>query len=85
MKLEDLLPALQKLDGLDEKEFYIFFPNGHKVVEGDFVIEKSRYKENTYFFRYVCKPPEEWPVCMVGGHDTECMCNLGFTPRWRNK
>lgn len=27
---------------------------------------------------------DNWPECMVGGHDAGCMCNLGFTPRWRN-
>ena len=26
---------------------------------------------------------DNWPECMVGGHDDGCMCNLGFTPRWR--
>lgn len=26
---------------------------------------------------------EGWPECMAGGHDDGCLCNLGFTPRWR--
>lgn len=26
---------------------------------------------------------EDWPECMVGGHDDGCLCNLGFTARWR--
>lgn len=88
MKLCDLIAELHKLESLADIDVGILFPYGKHVVKtGDFVIEQSKYTNNLIYLRYVHLPEVDYQEqeCMVGGHDTGCMCNLGFTPRWRNK
>lgn len=87
MKLCDLISALNKLDGLDDKEVKVLFPEYIErkwiVNNCDFEIQEGR--DGISIYLRVIKPDLEDQSCMVGGHDVDCRCFSGFKPKWRER
>lgn len=82
MKVIELIEKLKEFPNDSEVAVYFWDGERKQTLCTDFIIEKLRYENKPVCFVSI-EPEREWPVCLVGGHDTGCMCNLGFTPRWR--
>lgn len=80
MKVKELIDKLANYDS--DTEIYLYIWDTREFItksEPLASIQHSREVSNSIFLL-----ADNWPECMVGGHDEGCMCNLGFTPRWRN-
>lgn len=80
MQVRELIEKLKQFES--DTEVYLYVWDGHELKSKStplISIETSRVnKDNSIHLL-----GDNWPECMVGGHDTGCMCNLGFTPRLR--
>ncbi len=87
MQVRELIDKLKQFESDTEVCIYYWDENLKQSRMEDFSIEQYRYgrmfKEGGICF-VTNQPAYEKQECMVGGHDDGCMCNLGFTPRWRN-
>lgn len=81
MKLVDLMAALQKFDGIEDREIYLY--TWDNVIKKPIISELKSIEESKIGLGGLFLLAEGWPECMAGGHDDGCLCNLGFTPRWR--
>lgn len=81
MQVRELIEKLRQFES--DTEVYLYVWDGQELKSKStplISIEKSRnYEYGIYLLG------ENWPECMAGGHAEGCMCNLGFTPRWRNR
>lgn len=79
MKVSELIDQLANFDSETEVNIYYWDHQNKIYISEDFTLNFTRNNTKLYMVQ------NGQPECMVGGHDDGCMCNLGFTPRWRNK
>ena len=81
MTVKELIDKLANFESDTEVYLYVWDSKELKSVSMELKeIQVSRIGRGGIYLL-----ADNWPECMVGGHDAGCMCNLGFTPRWRNK
>lgn len=79
MQVRDLIEELKKYES--DTEVFIYVWDGEELKSKSTPLISIQQSRMGWGGIYLLG--ENWPECMVGGHDNGCMCTLGFTPRWR--
>lgn len=79
MQVRELIDILKKYES--DREVYLYVWDGHELKSKSVPLTEVQMSRQGWGGIFLLG--ENWPECMVGGHDEGCMCNLGFTPRWK--